>query len=130
MTGVSVSQASGAVTIYVDGAGGIRVTGTSADGVVVSGDDDLDGDDGRDMTLALHLETIALKGPSDTCLSSNSSVSSDSESDSYSSEHKNGETAGNSCAIGRSIGIWNNRDLYRDSDEKNNSRNNRSHALI
>ncbi|GJZ97447.1 hypothetical protein Tco_0669900 [Tanacetum coccineum] len=104
MTGVSVSQASGAVAIYVDGAGGIGVTGTSVDGVVVSGDDDPDGDDGRDMTLALHLETIALKGPSDTCLSSNSSVSSDSESDSYSSEHKNGETASNSCAVGRSVG--------------------------
>ncbi|GJZ94197.1 hypothetical protein Tco_0666400 [Tanacetum coccineum] len=74
MTGVSVSQAGGAVAISVDGAGGIGATRIFADGIVVSGNDDHDGDDGRDITLALHLETIALKDLSDTCLSSNSSA--------------------------------------------------------
>ncbi|GJQ89652.1 hypothetical protein Tco_0000791 [Tanacetum coccineum] len=90
-----------AIAISVDDAGGIGATGISIDGTIVSGVNDPDGDDGRDVTLALHLEIIALKYPGDTCLSGNSSAGLDSES----FEHKKGETAGNSGVVGRSVGI-------------------------
>ncbi|GJZ04517.1 hypothetical protein Tco_0537792 [Tanacetum coccineum] len=99
MTRVSMSQTGGAVAIFVDGAGRIGATGISADRIVVSGDHDPDGDDGRDVTF--HLETIGLKDSSDTCPSGNSSVGSNTES----SEHKKGETAGNSSVVGRLVGI-------------------------
>nr|GEV83955.1 zinc finger, CCHC-type [Tanacetum cinerariifolium] len=101
MTGVDMSQSGGTVAIFVDDAGRIGTTRISADGTVVSGDYDPDGDDGRDVTMALYLEIIALKCPSDTCLSGNSLAGSDPES----SEHKKGETAGNSGAVGRPVGM-------------------------
>nr|GFD02207.1 hypothetical protein [Tanacetum cinerariifolium] len=59
ITGVSVTQTGDTIAIYVDGAGGIGATGISANGIAVSGNDDPDGKDGRDITLFLHLETIA-----------------------------------------------------------------------
>nr|GEV11976.1 putative ribonuclease H-like domain-containing protein [Tanacetum cinerariifolium] len=96
MIGLSASQAGGAVAISIDGVGGIETIGISADRRIVSGNDYPNGDDGRDINLALLLETIALKCLSDTCLSSNSSAGLDSKS----SEHKKGETAGNFGVVG------------------------------
>ncbi|GKA65059.1 hypothetical protein Tco_0764766 [Tanacetum coccineum] len=56
MTGVDM-QAGDAVAISVDG-------------IVVSGDDDPDGKDGRNLTLSLYLDTMSSLSLSDTCLSS------------------------------------------------------------